>query len=90
MGGRNIDTTTCDPMVSMSEEKIGLKMRVFPPKTKPIAGIGLLTQGWLPRLSKAVNVTAASNDYHSLKILEKGGTCPVDGVLCRVFLTKTI
>ena len=30
----NIDTTTCDPIVSMSEEKIGLKMRVFPQKQK--------------------------------------------------------
>ena len=25
----NIDTTTCDPIVSMSKEKIGLKMRVL-------------------------------------------------------------
>ena len=36
MGGRrehvNIDTTTCDPIISMSKEKIGLKMRVFPQK----------------------------------------------------------
>ena len=48
MGGRrehvNIDTTTCDPIISMSKEKIGLKMRVFPQKQKPIGGIGLLTQ----------------------------------------------
>ena len=48
MGGRrehvNIDTTTCDPIVSMSKEKIGLKMRVFPQKQKPIGGIGPLTQ----------------------------------------------
>ena len=48
MGGRrehvNIDTTTCDPIVSMNKEKIGLKMRVFPQKQKPIGGIGPLTQ----------------------------------------------
>ena len=57
MGGRrehvNIDTTTCDPIGSMSKEKIGLKMRVFPKKKlmfvfphkqKPIGGIGLLAQ----------------------------------------------
>ena len=48
MGGRrehvNIDTTTCDPIVSMSKEKIGLKMRVFPQKQKPIGGIGPLAQ----------------------------------------------
>ena len=53
MGGRrehvNIDTTTCDPIVSMSEEKIGLKMRVFPQKQKPIAEIGPLTQKGLIR-----------------------------------------
>ena len=87
-GGRrehvNIDTTTCDPIISMSKEKISLKMRVFRQK---IARIGPLTQkgliwrefcpltpeGRLPRLSKAVKVTAASNDCHPLKILEKGG-----------------
>ena len=38
MGGRrehvNIDTTTCDPIISMSKEKIGLKMRVFPQKNR--------------------------------------------------------
>ena len=38
MGGRrehlNIDTTTCDPIVSMSKEKIDLKMRFFSTKTK--------------------------------------------------------
>ena len=48
MGSRrehvNIDTTTCDPIVSMSKEKIGLKMRVFQQKQKPIGGIGLLAQ----------------------------------------------
>ena len=48
MGGRwehvNIDTTTCDPIVSTSKEKIGLKMRVFPQNLKPIGGIGPLAQ----------------------------------------------
>ena len=47
MGGRrehvNIDTTTCDPIISMSKEKISLKMRVFQKKQK-IARIGPLTQ----------------------------------------------
>ena len=111
MGGRrehvNIDTTTCDPIASMSKEKIGLKMRVFPQKQKPIGGIGPLAQkdliqrefcpvrrkgpeGPLPRLSKAVKVTAASNDYHPLKILAKRGRAYLpDGVLCRVFSQKT-
>ena len=46
LGGRrehvNIDTTTCDPIVSMSKEKIGLNMRVFP--QKPIGGMGPLAQ----------------------------------------------
>ena len=53
MGGRrehvNIDTTTCDPIVSVRKEKIGLKMRVYPQKQKPIAGIGLLAQKGLIR-----------------------------------------
>ena len=48
MGGRvehvNIDTTTCELIASMSKEKIGLKMRVFPQKQKPIGGIGPLAQ----------------------------------------------
>ena len=46
-------------------------------------------EGRLPRLSKAVKVTAASNDHHPLKILAKRGRAyPTDGVLCRVVLTK--
>ena len=44
MGGRREHVTTCDPIVSMSKEKIGLKMRVFPQKQKPIGGTGPLDQ----------------------------------------------
>ena len=88
--------------------KIGLKMRVFPQKQKPIGGISPLAQkdliqlefcpfdcrkapeGRLPRLSKAVKVTAANNDYCPSKIHAKRGRAyPTDGALCRVFLAKT-
>ena len=101
----NIDTTTCDPIVSMSKDKIGLKC-VFFHKIGPLTQKGLLWREFCPltvakvqkggflscqRLSKAVKVTAASNDCHPLKILEKGEEAyPVDGVLCRVFLTRNI
>ena len=105
MGGRrkhvNIDTTTCDPIVSMSKEK-SVSTCVFFHKNKTHRGdrpsdskgpnlAWVLPidrrkgpEGRLPRLWKAVKVTAASNDCHPLKILEKGGEAhPVDAVFTR-------
>ena len=49
MGGRrehvNIDTTTCELIISMSKEKIGLKMRVL---IGPLAQKGLIQREFCP------------------------------------------
>ena len=75
-------------------------MRVFPHKQNPIGGIGPLAlpidrrkgpEGRLPRLSKAVKVTAMRNDNHPLKIhAKRGGFIPPMGFFAGCFLTKNI
>ena len=47
-------------------------------------------EGRLPRLSKAVKVTAASNDCHPWKILEKGGHILSMEIFAEFFSPKNI
>ena len=77
MGGRrehvNIDTTTCDPIVSMNKDKIGLKMRDFPQKQKPIGVIGpLALQGLIRREFCPLPVAKVQKgDFHGCQRLSK-------------------